>query len=111
MALRGRSALRRIAARGTTMAVGAALAVTTGLAAAPAVHASSSATGTLRWEPCDDSAKPGAECATLSVPVDWAHPDGPRLDLAVARRQAADPGARVGSHDACDAQARRAAPR
>ncbi|MGI5427264.1 alpha/beta hydrolase [Streptomyces sp. CA-179760] len=98
MPLRGRSALRRVAARGTTMAVGAVMAVTTtGLAAAPAVHALSSATGTLRWSPCDDPEKPGAECATLSVPVDWAHPDGPRLDLAVARRQATDPGARVGS--------------
>ncbi|WP_425578931.1 alpha/beta fold hydrolase [Streptomyces echinatus] len=31
------------------------------------------------------------------MPVDWAHPDGPSLDLAVARRKATDPGARVGS--------------
>ncbi|MEU0386609.1 alpha/beta hydrolase [Streptomyces chartreusis] len=97
MPLRGRSTLRRIAARGTAITVGAALAVITGLAAAPAVHASPSSAGALRWGPCDDPAQPGAECATLSVPVDWAHPDGPRLDLAVARREATDPGARVGS--------------
>lgn len=69
----------------------------TGLAAVPPVHAAPSAAGTLRWAPCDDPAEPGAECATLRVPVDWARPDGPRLDLAVARRQAADPGARVGA--------------
>jgi pimeloyl-ACP methyl ester carboxylesterase len=73
------------------------MAVVTGLAAAPAVHASSSVAGALRWAPCDDPAPPGAECATLSVPVDRAQPDGPRLDLAVARRKATDPGARVGS--------------
>ncbi|GAA2280609.1 peptidase [Streptomyces ruber] len=97
MPFRGRSALRRIPARGTAMAVGAAMAVITGLAAAPAVHASPSAGEALRWAPCDDPAQPGAECATLSVPVDWARPGGPRLDLAVARRQATDPGARVGS--------------
>lgn len=97
MPLRGRSAPRRTAARGTAMAVGAAMAALTGLAAAPAVHAAPSATGALRWAPCDGPAKPGAECATLSVPVDWAHPDGPTLDLAVARRKATDPGARVGS--------------
>ncbi|MFG1665056.1 alpha/beta hydrolase [Streptomyces sp. Y7] len=97
MPLRGRSALRRIAARGRAMAVGAAMAVITGLAAAPAVHASASSTGALRWAPCDDPVKPGAECATLSVPVDWAHPEGPRLDLAVARRKATESGARVGS--------------
>ncbi|MEX3105367.1 alpha/beta hydrolase [Streptomyces sp. ST1015] len=92
MPLRGRSAVRRMAG-----VVGAAMAVITGLAAAPAVHASPSATGALRWAPCADPAEPGAECATLSVPVDWARPDGPRLDLAVARRKAGDPGARVGS--------------
>jgi pimeloyl-ACP methyl ester carboxylesterase len=31
------------------------------------------------------------------VPIDWAHPDGPAFGLAVARRKATDPGARVGS--------------
>ncbi|MFJ8165924.1 alpha/beta hydrolase [Streptomyces sp. NPDC096136] len=94
---RGRSALPRIAARGTAMVAGAAVAVVTGLAAAPAVQASPPASEILRWAPCGDPAKPGAECAALSVPVDWAHPDGPRLDLAVARRKATDPGARVAS--------------
>ncbi|MFI8895599.1 alpha/beta hydrolase [Streptomyces paradoxus] len=97
MPSRRRSVPRRIAARGTAIAVGAVMAATAGLAAAPAVHASPSATGPLRWGPCDEPAKPGAECATLSVPVDWAHPGGPRLELAVARRKATDPGARVGS--------------
>ncbi|MFF9671816.1 alpha/beta hydrolase [Streptomyces eurythermus] len=79
------------------MVVAAGTAVLTGLAAAPAVHASPSAEGALRWAPCDAPEKPGAECATLSVPVDWTHPGGPRLDLAVARRKATDPGARVGA--------------
>ncbi|MEU3413054.1 alpha/beta hydrolase [Streptomyces sp. NPDC006658] len=97
MPFSGRSAVRRITARSTTTAVGAAMAVVTGLAAAPAVQAAPSATGALRWAPCDDPVKPEAECAALSVPVDWSHPDGPRLDLAVARRKATDPGARVGS--------------
>ncbi|MFI5775371.1 alpha/beta hydrolase [Streptomyces sp. NPDC051658] len=97
MPFRGRSALRRAAARGAAMAAGAAMAVITGLAAAPAVHASPSATGALRWAPCDDPNYSGTECATLSVPVDWAHSDGPRFDLAVARRKATDPAARVGS--------------
>jgi pimeloyl-ACP methyl ester carboxylesterase len=31
------------------------------------------------------------------VPVVWDRPDGPRFDLAVARRKAAEPGARVGA--------------
>ncbi len=43
MLSRGSSALGRIAARGTAMITGAAMDVITGLAAAPAVHASPSA--------------------------------------------------------------------
>ncbi|MFI1722446.1 alpha/beta hydrolase [Streptomyces sp. NPDC020489] len=97
MPLHGTPVPRRIAARRTALAVTGAMAVVAGLAAAPAVHASPSATGTLRWAPCDDGAYPGAECATLSVPVDWARPDGPRLDLALARRKATDTDARVGA--------------
>jgi len=97
---RGGSALRRIAEGGTAMvvAVGAVMGVSAGLATAAPVRASPSGTGAaLRWAPCADQESPGAECAALSVPVDWARPDGPRLDLAVARRKATDPGARVGS--------------
>ncbi|MFJ1901497.1 alpha/beta fold hydrolase [Streptomyces sp. NPDC088115] len=96
MPSRDRSALRLIAARATATVVAAATAAVTGLAAAPAVHASPQ-TAALRWAPCDDAANPGAECATLSVPVDWDRPDGPELGLAVARRKATEPGARVGS--------------
>ncbi|MFJ3593304.1 MULTISPECIES: alpha/beta hydrolase [unclassified Streptomyces] len=97
MPFRNRSALRLVAARGTATAVAAATTAVAGLAAAPAVHASPPATAALRWAPCAAPAKPGADCATLSVPVDWDRPDGPRLDLAVARRKATEPGARVGS--------------
>ncbi|MFB6849181.1 alpha/beta hydrolase [Streptomyces sp. NPDC056373] len=98
MPFRGRSLSRRVDVRGTATAVGAAVAVLAGLVAAPVGHASpSAAAGALRWAPCDDPAAPGAECATLSVPVDWTDPDGPRFDLAVARRKATGPGARVGS--------------
>ncbi|MFJ7344404.1 alpha/beta hydrolase [Streptomyces sp. NPDC101110] len=96
MPSRGTKALRRTALRRTATVVGAAMAVVTGLAAAPAVHAPPPATGSLRWGPCAGSTQPGAECSTFSVPVDWADPRGPRLELAVARRKATDPGARVG---------------
>ncbi|MFI1755317.1 alpha/beta hydrolase [Streptomyces sp. NPDC020571] len=97
MPLRDRTARRRIAGRSTAMVAGVAVAFITGLATAPMTYASPSDPGALRWAPCGDLEEPGAECGTLSVPVDWGRPDGPRLDLAVARRKAADPGARVGS--------------
>ncbi|WKV72561.1 alpha/beta hydrolase [Streptomyces sp. PCS3-D2] len=49
----------------------------------------------LDWSPC----KPGSpwDCATAKVPLDHAAPAGRTIDLAVVRRQAADPGRRVGT--------------
>ncbi|MET8153793.1 alpha/beta hydrolase [Actinoplanes sp. NPDC049668] len=47
------------------------------------------------WSACADDAS--AQCAWLEVPVDWADPDGPTIRVAVARRPAADPGARIGT--------------
>lgn len=41
-------------------------------------------TQVLTWSPCED-----AECATLSVPVDYARPVDGSIDLAVVRRPAA----------------------
>jgi pimeloyl-ACP methyl ester carboxylesterase len=63
--------------------------------AAGAAPASATDTPAIRWGPCAKDA--AAQCGTLSLPVDWAHPHGPRFDLAVARRLATDPAARVGS--------------
>ncbi|MFI9550513.1 alpha/beta hydrolase [Nonomuraea endophytica] len=49
----------------------------------------------IAWAPCAGDAT--AECGTLTVPTDWAKPGGPTIDLAVARRKATDPTARMGS--------------
>ena len=37
------------------------------------------------------------QCGTLVVPLDYAHPDGPTIPIAVARHPAEDPAARIGS--------------
>jgi pimeloyl-ACP methyl ester carboxylesterase len=42
-------------------------------------------TGTITWKPCKK-----VQCATLSVPLDYNHPAGARIDLALARRPASD---------------------
>ncbi|MFE2145506.1 alpha/beta hydrolase [Streptomyces sp. NPDC059456] len=48
----------------------------------------------LDWQPCADGS---LECASMSVPRDWYHPDaGPALTVAVSRHRAADPGGRRG---------------
>ena len=49
----------------------------------------------VTWRPCRE--EPGVECATLKVPVDWSKPNGPAIGLALARRRAKDPSARIGS--------------
>ncbi|BCY11970.1 alpha/beta hydrolase [Actinoplanes sp. L3-i22] len=50
------------------------------------------------WSACPASAAvdPRQECGTVSVPVDYARPGGPRLDLAISRLRTAAPGLRRG---------------
>jgi pimeloyl-ACP methyl ester carboxylesterase len=47
----------------------------------------------LAWTPCGD----GDWCATLTVPLDYRHPRGDTIDLAVLEVPAADPERRLGS--------------
>jgi len=47
----------------------------------------------IDWRPCGG----GFDCADVRVPVDYAQPSGPTLDLAVIRRPAGDPGRRIGT--------------
>ncbi|MFF0866585.1 alpha/beta fold hydrolase [Nonomuraea sp. NPDC003560] len=49
----------------------------------------------ITWGPCEE--EPTVECGTLAVPIDWSEPDGPTVDLALARRKATAPSARIGS--------------
>jgi pimeloyl-ACP methyl ester carboxylesterase len=66
------------------------------VAAAQPAGVTVSAGGTaIDWVPCEED--PSAECGTLSVPIDWERPGGERVELALARRPATDPAARIGS--------------
>ncbi|MBK1787078.1 alpha/beta hydrolase [Prauserella cavernicola] len=52
---------------------------------------------TLSWGACPaDSAKPGLECATIDVPLDYRDPDGETIEVAVSRLASADPEKRRG---------------
>ncbi|WP_280296004.1 alpha/beta hydrolase [Nocardia abscessus] len=51
----------------------------------------------LDWAPCAEPGLSRFHCATVQVPVDYAHPDGPTLGLAVVRQQATDPQRRIGT--------------
>jgi pimeloyl-ACP methyl ester carboxylesterase len=50
------------------------------------------------WGACPDpKAPPKAECGTVTVPLDYRHPGGTTLDLAVSRLPATGPGLRLGA--------------
>jgi pimeloyl-ACP methyl ester carboxylesterase len=57
------------------------------LTKAVAAGIDSVATGELTWAPCGAGAgvDPRQECTTISVPVDYAAPDGAHVNLAVSR--------------------------
>jgi pimeloyl-ACP methyl ester carboxylesterase len=46
----------------------------------------------LQWQPCAPY-----QCATMDVPLDYAHPSGPHIAVALSRRVASDPSQRIGS--------------
>lgn len=50
----------------------------------------------VQWKPCDIDVKP-FDCATVSVPLDYDHPDGRKIDLALKRRPATDKANRIGT--------------
>jgi hypothetical protein len=73
--------------------------VLAGTAVPPAMQtadaASAAVSPAIDWTACGDDGK--AQCATLRLPVDWAHPGGPTFGLAIARRTALDRDARIGT--------------
>ncbi|MGC4868444.1 alpha/beta hydrolase [Micromonospora sp. DT53] len=53
--------------------------------------------GRIDWRACPERPDdPGTRCGTLRLPVDWARPGGETFQLALARRTATDPAARIG---------------
>lgn len=50
----------------------------------------------LQWGPCEEGVDPEYECATLTVPLDYANPTAQSIGIAVIRLPA-DPSARVGA--------------
>jgi pimeloyl-ACP methyl ester carboxylesterase len=64
-------------------------------AAQPAADLSAYYEQKLRWHDCGVA---GFDCATMKVPLDYAHPVASQdLKLAVARKKASGPGKRIGS--------------
>ncbi|MBN6036475.1 alpha/beta hydrolase [Amycolatopsis sp. 195334CR] len=70
----------------------------TGVLALVVVVAPAAAAGpSLAWGPCTESGLERYQCAIAEVPIDHAHPDGPKFGLSVVRQPAADPARRIGT--------------
>ncbi|GAA2931724.1 alpha/beta hydrolase [Streptomyces thioluteus] len=51
----------------------------------------------LKWGPCPkEAASPRLECTTLDVPLDYRHPHGRQIEIAVSRMASKDPAKRRG---------------
>jgi pimeloyl-ACP methyl ester carboxylesterase len=74
---------------GVVMLLGVSMAATF-----PATAASKPAATTgVAWKGCGKR----LQCARVLVPLDWSHPLGPQISLAVIRYRATGPGPRIGS--------------
>jgi pimeloyl-ACP methyl ester carboxylesterase len=83
-----------VAAMGATMVVTVASgAPAVGARTDAAVTAVAPPSSTLSWSACGK----GFECATLLVPADYRNANGDHIPLALARKPATDPAARIGS--------------
>ncbi|MFC5187953.1 alpha/beta hydrolase [Actinomadura harenae] len=70
-------------------------AAVTAMSLAAIAPPAAAAGGHIDWHPCPQDTT--ADCGTLTLPIDWARPQGASFGLAVARRKATDPSARIGS--------------
>ena len=78
-----------LAAAGTTVATLVA-------GASPAAAGGTPATPRLTWHACVDG-PPGARCSVATVPLDYDHPRGSTIGLALAKIPATNPAERIGT--------------
>jgi pimeloyl-ACP methyl ester carboxylesterase len=75
------------------LVVGICLVLLLGAGTAGATAPRSAAAARIAWKGCGK----GFQCARVRVPLDWSHPRGPWISLAVIRHRASGPGRRIGS--------------
>jgi len=62
------------------------------LTPAPSTTTTTSPVAPVAWTPCGT-----LQCGSVTVPLDYSHPDGPTIQIAVARHPAEVPSERIGS--------------
>jgi pimeloyl-ACP methyl ester carboxylesterase len=92
---------RRMTQRTRTIRNAAIVGVSTallGITAPMTASATADPSEPLAWTACEGTGlDPRQQCATLEVPMDYADPDGPRIDIAVSRIPSENPDARRGA--------------
>ncbi|SNX58311.1 TAP-like protein [Streptomyces sp. TLI_55] len=74
------------------------IAVASGIVLGALTPLTASAAPALEWGKCAGGGlDPRQQCALLDVPMDYAHPDGPRIGIAVSRIVSEKPAARRGA--------------
>lgn len=77
---------------------GAVLGLVTPLTASATDAPATDASAPLEWATCEgEGLDPRQECATVSVPMDYADPGGRHIDIAVSRLRSEKPSARRGA--------------
>ncbi|MCD9591669.1 alpha/beta hydrolase [Streptomyces sp. 8ZJF_21] len=89
--------MRRTLSLALTATVVAAAAIPgVSMAATPKVSVAATP-DTVRWGPCpEDVTSPRLECSTLEVPLDYRHPDGRQIEIAISRLASEKPSRRRG---------------
>ncbi len=82
-----------VAAAGVVVLGAGVLAVPALGGVSPNAHREAGITARIAWKPCGMR----LQCGRVRVPLDWAHPGGPDISLAVIRHLASRPGRRIGS--------------
>jgi pimeloyl-ACP methyl ester carboxylesterase len=87
----------RSTTNGTLRPLLLAAALCAGLAMLPAYASNQGpAVPKIQWGSCGDGIT-GLDCATVKVPLDYDHPNGPKTDIAVARVPASDQANKIGT--------------
>ncbi|MCT2581548.1 alpha/beta fold hydrolase [Actinophytocola sp. S1-96] len=73
----------------------AAVLAATGMVVAPSAVQAEPTRSTIDWQPCPEAEE--VDCATIPVPLNWEDPDGPTIEIGLARREATDQERRLGS--------------
>jgi len=81
-----------VAATGNTAAADVTAAQGRADASSPAVL-----TPTVQWGACSHGIPAPFQCATAPVPLDYRHPNGQKISIALMRLPASDPSQRIGS--------------